>query len=308
MTDLFITAAEVFTESCRSRGHREETVKRRKTEMERFFRWLAEEKKDLREVSAGDMERYIESMKERGFYDSTLKSARVMLKDLFCVLQRKGMIISNPFLLTEIVIRERSGAKAVFTREEVSRLLESIETGAGLGLRDRALFELIYGTGMRISEAAALKLSDVDLVSGEVFIRQGKNRKDRIVPLGKTAGKYLSAWISRARRWFCLEDNGPVFVTGEGKALCITGIRARFAKRLKQCGLEDRGFTVHSLRHSCATHLIENGADIRYVQELLGHESLETTADYSRQVVTGLARIQRQYHPRENEIYDEELS
>ncbi|MDC7223325.1 MAG: tyrosine-type recombinase/integrase [Spirochaetales bacterium] len=308
MNDILIQAEKVFTESCKARGLMETTITRKKREMTLFFSWIGETGKDLRELVSDDLEDFIEYRRqEQGCSDSTLNTVKAMLKDLFDVLHRRGMIIKNPFILTEIVLRDKSGIKVVFTPEEVEIFLESIQTDTGYGLRDRALFELLYGTGMRTGEALSLKIEDVNLVHGEVFIRQGKNRKDRIVPLGKTAGKFLSVWIQKARRWYCLEDNGPVFVSAEGKPLYHSAVRGRFRKHLKESGLEDRGFTPHSLRHSCATHLLENGADIRYVQELLGHESLETTAEYTKEIVRGLEKIQRQYHPRENEIYPEEV-
>jgi integrase/recombinase XerD len=307
MDDLFEKAEEALIESCRSRGFMDSTITRKKTELKRFFSWLTVMEKDLREVTPEDLEAYVLTIREEMCSESTVITARSLLNDLFGVLHRKGLIIANPFILAEIVVRERAGTKVVFTREEVELFLESIETKAGYGLRDRSLFELLYGTGMRVGEAVKLKIEDVDFISGEIFIRQGKGRKDRVVPLGRTASKFLIVWIKKARRWFCLEESGPVFISGEGTALTASAIRSRFKKRLKESGIEDRGFTVHSLRHSCATHLLENGADIRYVQELLGHESIETTADYTREIVTGLQRIQRQYHPRENEIYPEEV-
>jgi site-specific recombinase XerD len=307
MTDIFIHAESAFMDSCKARGLMESTITRKRRELVLFFQWIRDTHRDLREISSGDLEDYIEHRREQGISESSLNIIKAMLKDLFDAIHRRGLIISNPFILTDIVLREKAGIKVVFTTGEVEIFLESIQTDTGYGLRDRSLFELLYGSGMRTGEALSLKIENVNFVHGEVFIRQGKNRKDRIVPLGKTAGKFLSVWLQKARRWYCLEDNGPVFVTAEGKALCHSSVRSRFKKHLKESGLEDRGFTPHSLRHSCATHLLENGADIRYVQELLGHESLETTAEYTRDVVRGLEKIQRQYHPRENEIYPEDV-
>lgn len=307
MNNWLIEAKRVYLEACRSRGLMESTVTRKELEVNRFFCWVDERGVDLRDLVSDDLEDYMAGCREKGSSRSTLTTIKAMLSGLFETLHRRGMVISNPYLLADIVLKEQAGIKVVFTVEEVERFLESIETDSGYGLRDRALFELLYGTGMRSREALGLRIEDVNFTEKELFIRQGKNRKDRIVPLGKTPEKFLAVWIQKARRWYCMEENGSIFVTAEAKPLCPSALRARFSKHLKNSGLEDRGFSPHSLRHSCATHLLENGADIRYVQELLGHESLETTAGYTRDIVKGLEKIQRQYHPRENEIFPEQI-
>ena len=150
-----------------------------------------------------------------------------------------------------------------------------------------------------------LDLEDIDIAEREVLVRQGKNRKDRIVPLGTEAARFLEPWIKKGRFWFLVATSPPALFLGRGGGrMSEATARGRFSRYLAAVGLEERGFTVHSIRHSCATHLLENGADIRYVQELLGHESIETTADYTRQVVTGLKALHRRFHPRENELYD----
>jgi len=306
MNNLQEKARLAFVEACKARGYAEETTQRKVRELGHFFRWIDAEQKDLREICSADLENFLRFRREKGASRSSLVTSKAMLKNLFEVLHRRGLVMMNPVMTAELVVREKSGKKVVFNQREVVLFLESIQPKTGYGLRDRALFELLYGTGMRVGEALNLQMEDIDAVHREIFIRQGKNRKDRIVPLGKTANKFLSVWQTKACRWYSLEDNGPVFVTAEGRKLSPSSVRSRFRHYLKSCDLADRGFTPHSLRHSCATHLLENGADIRYVQELLGHDSLETTAHYTRDIVRGLRKIQRQYHPRENEIFPEE--
>ncbi|MDA3850718.1 MAG: tyrosine-type recombinase/integrase [Spirochaetaceae bacterium] len=295
----------LLKESFVIRGLSQATILRKFTEYKRFMIYLDD--KDLREVDSTFLEGYIQTLKEEGFSRSTLNTAMAFLKDFFTLLHRKDYILSNPLSCTEIVITERAGIKAVLNQEEVIQFLENIEPVTGIGIRDRAMFELLYLTGMRGRELINLDVEHLDLKAGEVFIKQGKNRKDRIVPLGDTAKKFVSLWLNRARRWFCLQENGPVFTNPKGGRLALSSLQSRFNYWIKQANLMNRGFTTHSLRHSCATHLLENGADIRYVQELLGHESIETTAEYTKDIMNSIKRIHRTYHPRENEIYPEDV-
>jgi site-specific recombinase XerD len=216
-------------------------------------------------------------------------------------------VLTDPTEAVEITVREPAGLKAVLTEAEVAALLASIPTHTGFGIRDRAIFELLYVTGMRVGECVRLDLEDVDFSASEIFIRAGKNRKDRVVPFGRLASEYLGSWLQRARAWFRYsEANHALFLRPDGGRIGAPAIRYRLKHYLHAAGIEREGISPHSLRHSCATHLLEHGAEIRYVQELLGHESIETTSGYTRQVVAGLKRMHKQYHPRENELYPEE--
>jgi len=297
----------LFAEYEKSRGLNEQTVARKTTELRRFLRYLGSQGvHDIREVRAVHLESFVLSMKEGDLAPSTIRTAHSMLVDLFTALARAGRILSNPLDVVEITLSEPAGVKAVFSQEEIRRFLDSISTHTGFGLRDRAIFELMYVTGMRLGEIAKLDLGDVDFSLDEVFIRAGKGRKDRVVPLGRLAKEYVSAWAHKARLWFSAsETERAMFLNHDGKRVPASTVRHRFHRYLKAAGIQKPGLTPHSIRHSCATHLLENGADIRYVQELLGHESIETTAEYTRGVAEGLKKMHRMHHPRENELYRE---
>jgi integrase/recombinase XerD len=297
----------LFAQYEKSRGLSEQTAARKTTELRRFLRYLGNQGiRDIREVVAAHLESFVLSMKERDFAPSTIRTAHSMLVDLFTALARSGRILTNPLDLVEITLSEPAGIKAVFSQEEIRRFLESIPTHTGFGVRDRAIFELMYVTGMRLGEVAKLDLGEVDFSLDEVFIRAGKGRKDRVVPLGRIAKEYVSAWANKARTWFSSsEAERAMFLNQDGKRIPASTIRFRFHRYLKGAGIERPGLTPHSIRHACATHLLENGADIRYVQELLGHESIETTADYTRGVAEGLKKMHRMHHPRENDLYRE---
>lgn len=294
----------LFEDHLEGRGLKRETIKRKSTELKRFLSYLDSiGRRDLREVSAKEIEEYFLFMQEQGFANSTIITSHSMTADLFRALHKNDMILTNPMARTEMYIKEKSGVKVILTEEEMDSFLCSIETATGFGKRDRAMFELMYVTGMRVGEVVKLTVEDVDLSHSEVLIRKGKGDKDRIVPVGQVAGRFLQDWISHARNWFNTGESDSLFLNSKGRPLASTAVRHRLKYYLKQAGIEKEGVSPHSLRHSCATHLLAGGADIRFVQELLGHESLETTVTYTREVVTGLKRMHRMYHPRENEIY-----
>ncbi len=286
----------------RSIGLKDNTVARKFQELRRFLEYVESNDFDLRSLNSTDIEDYILSLKK--YASSTQRAANALVSDVYKVLARSNLILSNPVLKTDIVIREKSGVKTVFTEEEISSFLDSIETKTGFGVRDRAVFELMYITGIRIGEVQNLDIDDIDFSLKEITIRLGKGDKDRIVPLGTVAEDYINQWIFRGRKGVKTNQRA-LFVNRNNERLKASRIRHLFNHYLKLSDLDNRGFTPHSIRHSCATHLLQNGADIRYVQELLGHESIETTAGYTKDVIKSLKKLHKTYHPRENELYPE---
>ena len=297
-------AYNIYLEHEKGRGLKDDTVKHKGRNIRRFLRWIEAQEKDLRDVTAKDIELFFVYLNEQGLSSSTRSGVRGCLEAFYRLLKREKLVIEDPFMKAEVLIREKSGIRAVFKRSQVEALLDSITPNTGYGQRDRAIFEFMYLTGCRVSEVTKLDVEDVDFSSSEVLIRQGKGRKDRIVPLGKTAARHLETWLHNGRKWFSgMEAKGPFFLNEAGGRMSESAIGKRLKIHLKNKGLQDYGFTPHSFRHSCATHLLEAGADIRYVQELLGHESLETTVTYTKGIVDGLRKIHRMYHPRENELF-----
>ena len=295
----------MYKEALKARGFKDATVKRKLTEVRRLKTALGE--KDVRDVDGNWIEKYFIQMKESGFSVSTLVASRVAAGELFRLLKRESLILTDPMEKVELVFREKAGLRAVMSQAEVKLFLESIPGRAGYGKRDMTIFELLYESGMRKSEVLKLDLEDLNLTDGEIHIRQSKGYKDRVIPMGRVVLKRMTEWIEKWRKWFVnSEAERAVFVSEEGNRMSENLIASRMKKYLKIASLDGKGFSPHSLRHSCATHLLENGADIRFVQELLGHESLETTVQYTKEIVTGLKKMHRMYHPRENELYPEE--
>jgi len=175
---------------------------------------------------------------------------------------------------------------------------------AGDSLRNKALFMTIYGSGIRIGEAANLKVGDIDSDKGRIFIRKGKGGRDRIVPVSEVARDFLSLFIGH--RINHLEE--PVFqgawAKGGGKAIRPEEISQRFHALLAKFGMSGLGRSTHAVRHSTATHLLDHGASIRHIQELLGHKNIDTTVRYTQVQTAGLQKVYRKYHPGEHELFE----
>lgn len=187
----------------------------------------------------------------------------------------------------------------VFDEGEVASFLESIKADSSLGIRDRALFELVYGSGLRAGEVGRLRWEDVNLDARRAVVRQSKFDKDRVVPLTHETVEML-----RRFRIMSGVKSPLVFPGNKGQGLSPSYINKRFKTLCAKAGLYRPGVTTHQLRHACATHLIAHGANIRYVQDLLGHESIQTTVRYTREMVDEVQKAYRRYHPRENMLYE----
>lgn len=182
----------------------------------------------------------------------------------------------------------------------MSKFLESIETTTPKGIRDRAIFELMYSSGLRTCEISNLKICDINFEQREMIVR-GKFGTERIVPVSEVANKFLILYLGKK----VVQTNFPVF-PGESnkKGLDTKYIGVLFKKYLEKIDMKLDGVSVHSIRHSTATHLLDNGATIRYVQELLGHKNLKTTERYTHIQTEKVGRIYREYHPREHGMID----
>jgi integrase/recombinase XerD len=222
--------------------------------------------------------------------------ARVIssLHSLFAFLVASGARKDNPAEAVAVPKLE-SRLPDVLSREEVDGFLAAIDTGTPNGLRDRALFELIYSCGLRISEASSLTLSR--LYRDERLVRvTGKGRKERLVPYGADAARWLEAYLAEARpRLLGAKRSDAVFLNRFGRPISRKGIWMRFTETRSLSGVDAR---VHTLRHSFATHLLEGGADLRSVQELLGHSDIATTQIYTHVDSSELRRAYDRYSPR----------
>lgn len=216
---------------------------------------------------------------------------------LFAWLCRNNAITANPACDLELPRKQRQLLPRALSQEEVWRLLAAPDTSDPLGVRDRTIIELLYSTGLRRTELVRLDVEDIEADRGVLLVRQGKGGKDRFVPVGERA----LAWINRYRD----QVRPQLEMSSRQRALFLTGYGDRFSsgylgnwlrRLLDQIGITKMG-SCHLLRHSCATHMLEHGADIRYIQQMLGHNSLETTQIYTQVDIGQLRDVHARTHP-----------
>jgi integrase/recombinase XerD len=259
-----------------------------------FMEYLAGENTDILAVSSPGIVEYLVARQVDGIDQRTISKIVSSLRSFYryCVLE--GLVPLNPAETVEMPRIVRKLPK-VFSSEEIEAFLALCEDATPSGLRDRALFELIYSCGLRVSEAGDLTLDQLYL--GEGFLKIiGKGEKERIVPIGEHAVFWLKKYMDEARPQLLVgRTNNFVFLNRFGHRLSRKGMWKRFKEIACRAGLEGK---VHTLRHSFATHLLKGGADLRAVQELLGHSDIGTTQIYTHLGKDDLKEYHRKYHPR----------
>lgn len=220
-----------------------------------------------------------------------------MLKSFFRWLTRKNYILANPASELELPKLPHTLPPNVFSAEEAERVLAVPDVETALGLRDRALLELLYATGLRRMEAQGLKTYDIDFTRGVLTVRMGKGKRDRVVPLGERAAAWLAAYLERARPQLVVEpDHGHVFLTRVGEAFNRNALSTIVKRHIVAAAVRPVG-ACHLFRHSMATLMLEGGADVRFVQQMLGHQSLETTQVYTQVAIGKLKDVHAATHP-----------
>ena len=221
----------------------------------------------------------------------------IPIRAWFKWLARENLILSNPASELELPRPEKRLPALVLTADEAEAVMAVPDTGVPLGLRDRAMLELLYATAIRRGELIGLRLFDVDYARAALIIRQGKGNKDRVVPLGERAKAWLAAYRDKARPGLVAgRDPGILFLSRHGRALEPKRLSEKVRGYIAAAGIDKPG-SCHLLRHTAATLMLEGGADIRFIQALLGHESLETTQVYTRVSIAKLAEIHAATHP-----------
>ncbi len=269
----------------------EQTALTYKISAEEFLNWLATEKIKLREVTAQNLMYYLVKRQCDGCSEITIAKDISGLRALGDYLVRKGFWDENRALLIDKPKASRNLPK-VLTVEEIDALLDCIDKTTPSGIRDDALFELIYSCGLRISEACDLKLVNVHMDEHLILVH-GKGDKERIVPFGDTALKKIQIYLEDVRPQFTNGRNvAELFVNYRGEPISRKGVWKRFQALEQMSGISAK---VHTLRHSFATHLLAGGADLRSVQELLGHSDLSTTTIYTHVTDSQLEEAHRKY-------------
>ncbi len=260
---------------------------------ERFLAEVVSEDADPADMSSKRLRHYSAWLASQGYSASTVARRLASLRSFYKFLRRQGEVAVDP----AVVLRNPKQPKRLpklLSIEEVLRLLDGIVPKDALAIRDRAMFETLYGGGLRVSELVALDLEDLDIERGLARAR-GKGRRERLCPLGPEAAHWLLQWQG-LRQPARLEDRA-LFLNRFGTRLTTRSVGRLLQGHLKALGM-DWGASPHTLRHSFATHLLDRGADLRSVQELLGHRRLTTTQIYTHVTRERLIGVYNEVHPR----------
>ncbi|WP_399678717.1 site-specific tyrosine recombinase XerC [Xenophilus sp.] len=249
--------------------------------LERYQRWLFHyRKKDGEPLAA---------ISQRGKV--------IPLRGFFKWLTRVGEIPANPAADLDLPRQIKRLPRAVLTAEEAERVLAGVDVGTPIGLRDRAMMEVLYATGMRRMEIAGLAIDDIDAERVVVLIRQGKGQKDRLIPLGERALHWVRLYLDEAREQFAWDPHDKtLFLGNEGLPLSPLWLSTLVAQRVQAAGIDKRG-GCHLWRHTCATLMLEGGADIRHIQAMLGHADISSTQIYAQVAIRQLQQVHAATHP-----------
>ena len=246
-------------------------------------------------INREDLRLYLGRLIRHGISKRSVERKLASLRSFFRYMVQIGRIVNDP-ALTLSAPRKEALLPEFLREDEISQALKSIPCDSLLGLRDRAVLEMFYGTGMRLSELSGLNLEDIDLAAGTVRVT-GKGNKQRILPIGRNAGKTIDAYLERRKDLNPLSLDRAVFLNYRGKRISNRGIQALVKKWLSLIS-EKKKLSPHVLRHSFATHLLDRGADLKAIKELLGHASLSTTQIYTHLTMDRLKKVYDQAHPR----------
>ncbi len=286
------------------KGRSPNTLAAYRRDLAAYWEFLTGRGLTLDHVTDHVIEDYLAFLRASGKAPASIARALVAVRSLHRFCEDEGLTVDNP---AEDVERPRvpSGLPKALTEQEVATLLGAVVGDDAVARRDRAILEVLYGCGIRVSELVGLSLGDVDLELGASSLRAfGKGAKERVVPIGRLARDALHAWLARSgrgelvpERWARRGDQEAVFLNTRGGRLSRQGAWGVVRHYGDRVGLGDR-LTPHVLRHSCATHMLDHGADIRVVQELLGHASISTTQVYTKVSTERLRKAYDAAHPR----------
>lgn len=299
---LPLDVEEFLTWLAAEKGRSANTLVSYRRDLRAYCAWLASIGRPLDEVGPADLDAYVGVLRARGLSAASVKRATVAVRSLHRFRAEEGLAAVDPSAGLETP-RVPAGLPKALGEAEVTSLLDAVVGDDPIARRDRALLEVLYGTGARISEVCALRLGDVDLDAGLLRLF-GKGSKERVVPLGRHARMALTAWLSdegrgalAPERFARRDDADAVFLNARGGRLGRQGAWGVVRRYGRAVGLEER-LSPHVLRHSCATHMLDHGADIRAVQELLGHASISTTQVYTMVSTERLFAVYDAAHPR----------
>ena len=292
-----------YTEAMQVRGYSETTLRKRDGDIRRFAGWCDDRSLNHpNQITKLILERYQRHLFHYRQENGSQLSARTQnqyitsIKQFFKYLAQENYLLFNP--ASELILMKQvTSLPVVLSEDEITNLLQQPKINTAEDIRDQAILELFYSTGIRRSELCRLLLQDLSISRKTVFIRQGKGGKDRLIPVGERAVYWLERYLSESRNQFLLSiENQTLFLNDYGEMFNGTKLGDKVKRYLKRAGIDVPG-SCHLLRHAMATHMLENGAETRFIQAMLGHSSLSTTQVYTHVSIRKLQAVHEQAHP-----------
>ncbi len=300
--ELPLEVEEFLSWMLAEKGRSPNTLGAYRRDLRTYVAWLGYLGLTLGDVRVETVEDYVVHLRAQGRAPASVARALVVVRCLHRFLSQEGYLGVDPAQGVEAP-RVPMGLPKALAEDEVASLISAVVGKDAVARRDRAMLEVLYGAGLRISELVRLSLSDLDLEVG-VLRAVGKGSRERVVPVAGMAREALLAWLSRSgrevlvpERWARRDDAAAVFLNARGGRISRQGAWGIVRRHGNRCGLGER-LSPHVLRHSCATHMLDHGADIRVVQELLGHASVSTTQVYTMVSSERLRQVYERAHPR----------
>lgn len=308
----FERAISEYLSDCRRRNYSVRTVRDYRNQLTKFFEWLSTQQaslKDLSEISRemiAGYQMYLykrpSRFKRRLAVGSQYHWMGIVVWFFRWLVQREK-ILTNPAASIHLPKRGSRLPRNYLSLREMQKLLSSCDLTTHLGLRNRAAIEVLYSTGIRAAELCAIKAADLNLQEGLLTVH-GKGKKERVVPIGKAAVFYVNEYIEKSRlRLLRKKAHEVLLVTERGDPLTYDALNILVSRTAKAAGIKRR-ITPHALRHTCATLMLRGHADIRHIQELLGHSSLSSTQIYTKVEISDLKKAHARCHPREKQTIE----
>ena len=279
------------------KGLSPKTIEAYKRDLIKFVRFLEKRNLSLLDATGREVAQFMAALEDGGLSRRSVMRTVVALRGFYRYLERQALVERSPCDMVDMPSCTRK-IPEYLSLDEVERLLESIEPSGPVGLRNRAMVELLYATGVRVSELVSLGTGDLDLSTGVIRVF-GKRMKERLVPVGEVALRYLRRYMEEGRPRILGRRESPyLFVTSRGGGMTRQNFWCMLKGHAPKAAIPAYKIRPHILRHSFATHLLERGADLRALQELLGHADISTTQVYTHVERERLKRLHRKHHPR----------
>ncbi len=300
-----------YNEAMQLRGYSKSTLHRRESDIRRFIGWCDDRSLDHpNQVTKPILERYQrylfhyrQERNNRPLSATSQNHYLTSVKQYFKWLTQQNYLLYNP-ASELVIIKQTPSLPVVLSIEEIQTLMQQPDTTTAGGVRDRAILELFYSTGIRRSELCKLKLQDIALTRRTLYVRQGKGNKDRLVPIGEKALHWLQRYLNEARHQFLLDVDDPaLFLNDYGRPFRDSKLGDKVKRFMRNAGIDVPG-SCHLLRHAMATHMLDNGAELRFIQAMLGHANLSATQMYTHVSIRKLQQVHAMTHPADQSTDD----